>query len=150
MPTDAILWAHALSTTLLTGLIWFVQIVHYPLFARVGRDRFTIYEREHQTRTSFVVGPLMLVEAATAGAILFAAPILFGDAAARIQLVGAAGFSLVLLLWATTALVQVPLHKRLEEGYDDDAVRRLVATNRIRTAAWTARAPIALWLLTHA
>ena len=30
-----ILAAHAASTLAMTGLIWFVQIVHYPLFAAV-------------------------------------------------------------------------------------------------------------------
>ncbi len=45
----------------MTGLIWFVQIVHYPLFARVLRntapDAFRAYEASHANRTSFVVFP---------------------------------------------------------------------------------------------
>ena len=31
---------HATSALLLVGLIWTVQVVHYPLMAAVGPDRF--------------------------------------------------------------------------------------------------------------
>ncbi len=37
-----------------------------------------------------------------------------------------------------TVAVSVPLHTRLGEAYDDGVARRLVATNWLRTAAWTA------------
>ena len=39
----------------------------------------------------------------------------------------------------STVLLQVPLHRRLAEDHDDAAARRLIATNWIRTAAWTTR-----------
>jgi len=141
---DVMLWAHAMATSLMAGLIWFVQIVHYPLFARVGADGFFSYEREHQARTGMVVGPLMLVEAGSSAFILFAGatPNVPGARGAAIV-----GFGLVLAIWASTAFVQIPLHRRLEEGFDAQAIRSLVATNWLRTIAWTARVPIALWLL---
>ena len=44
-------------------MIWFVQFVHYPLVEAVGFDHFVAYESAHQKRTSWVVGPLMGVEA---------------------------------------------------------------------------------------
>jgi hypothetical protein len=34
----------------MTGVIWIVQTVHYPLFALLGRDGFGEYAREHQRR----------------------------------------------------------------------------------------------------
>ena len=58
------------ATLALVGLIWFVQVVHYPLFAKVGSSSFADYEQSHQRRTTLVVAPLMLVEAATAIALL--------------------------------------------------------------------------------
>ncbi len=39
--------AHITATLYMTGLIWFVQIVHYPLFARVGNAEFSAYEQRH-------------------------------------------------------------------------------------------------------
>ena len=49
-----------------------------------------------------------------------------------------AGF-LLAAIWVTTALVQVPLHRRLSEGYDASSGRRLVTTNWLRTALWSGR-----------
>jgi hypothetical protein len=42
--------------------------------------------------------------------------------------------------YGTTAFVSVPLHEQLTERFDPEAHGRLVATNWIRTAAWTTRA----------
>ena len=37
-----------LATTLpLAGLIWTIQVVHYPLFAGVGPARFAAYHADH-------------------------------------------------------------------------------------------------------
>jgi hypothetical protein len=41
----------------------------------------------------------------------------------------------------------VPLHAKLGHGRDEAALRKLVSTNWIRTAAWSARLPLALMLL---
>jgi hypothetical protein len=53
------------------GLIWFVQIVHYPLFSSVGEREFAGYEIQHSRLTAFVVGPPMLIEALSAIALVF-------------------------------------------------------------------------------
>ena len=55
---------------MLTGLIWTIQIVHYPLFEQVGEDRFVRYHERHMRRITWVAGPLMLIEAGSA-ALLF-------------------------------------------------------------------------------
>ncbi|MEM1060732.1 MAG: hypothetical protein AAGJ97_00240, partial [Planctomycetota bacterium] len=49
------------------------------------------------------------------------------------------GLALVGSIWLSTFLVQVPLHARLERGFDETAHRRLVGSNVWRTAAWTFR-----------
>ncbi|HEX2205610.1 MAG TPA: hypothetical protein VHG91_20025 [Longimicrobium sp.] len=49
------------------------------------------------------------------------------------------------MVWLSTALLQVPMHGRLERGFDAAAHRRLVATNWVRTVAWTARGVLLLW-----
>ena len=67
MRLDLTLWiAHALATLALTGLVWFVQLVHYPLLRRVGAAGFAEYEREHRERTSWLVVPAMGIESTTA------------------------------------------------------------------------------------
>jgi len=126
------------------GLIWFVQVVHYPLFARVDERRFAAYEAAHQQRTTLVVAPLMLVELATA--LWIAAGI--GELAASVpRWMALTGLALVGINWLSTGLVQVPLHRRLAHGYDARTARRLVTTNWLRTAAWTARGVIAVGMV---
>lgn len=137
-PLSVILIAHAAATIAMAGLVWFVQRVHYPLFQRVGRSAFPEYERSHSRLTSGVVVPLMLVEAAGAIALVVWLP--------ERELVWW-GVALLTLIWISTFGLQVPQHRRLEAGFDEAAYRRLVSTNWLRTAGWTARAAIALALL---
>jgi len=136
---DTILLIHAGATLAMVGLIWFVQVVHYPLMARVGEDRFVAYERAHARRTTCVVAPLMFAELGSAAVILA-----IGATPAALSITG-----LVLLaaLWGSTFLVQVPLHARLGQGFDAAMHRRLVATNRARTVLWSARGVVALLML---
>ncbi|MBX3461853.1 MAG: hypothetical protein KF830_01670 [Planctomycetes bacterium] len=131
---------HAVPTLLLCGLIWFVQVVHYPLLAMVGHEQGPAYEREHCRRIGPLVAPAMLAEAALAVALWWSAP---PAAAAWTRL----GLGLLGLVWAATFVLQVPCHRRLSTALDAALVRRLVATNWIRTAAWTLRAALAVVLL---
>ena len=97
-----ILGLQLFSTLAMVGLIWFVQVVHYPLFAKVGSAGFTEYEQLHQQRTTLVVAPLMLTEAATACAMLWARPVHVSLPAA---IVGLALLALLALLLALLALL---------------------------------------------
>ncbi|MDX1579501.1 MAG: hypothetical protein R3266_13530, partial [Gemmatimonadota bacterium] len=56
---------HLASTLAVVGLIWFVQVVHYPLLARTDGSAFRAAHRFHTDRTGRVVIPLMLAEVAT-------------------------------------------------------------------------------------
>lgn len=132
---------HAVPTLCMTGLIWLVQLVHYPLFARIAPADFVAYEREHCRRIGPLVLPLMLVELAVSLWLPFAA----GDATDRS--LAFAGLGLLALVWASTFFVQVPCHQRLEQQHDAATIARLVATNGWRTAAWTGRAVVAVMLL---
>jgi len=58
--------------------------------------------------------------------------------------------ALLFVLWISTALFQVPLHRRLERAHDPVAIRRLVATNWVRTITWSARAVLVVWLVARA
>lgn len=131
------------STLPLVGLIWFVQLVAYPLFADAGGLAplaFAAYHQRHSRRITYIVLPLMLVELLAAGAWLFVPPP-FAPAGAA-----ALGAALVIAVWLTTGLLSVPRHDELARGFDARAQARLVSTNWIRTACWTARGALLLWL----
>jgi hypothetical protein len=133
---STLLAVHCASTWALVGLIWTVQLVHYPLFATVGYDRFRAYHACHTRTITWIVGPLMLAELATA--IL----LVVGGAREPWLLVS---LPPLLFNWLSTGLVQVPLHNRLATGFNPDAHRRLVATNWWRTLAWTFRGACLLY-----
>lgn len=139
-----VLLLHAAATLLMAGVGWFVQLVHYPLFAAVGADRYPAYADEHQRRTTWLVAPLMLVEAGGALALLARQPAGVG---AALPWAGAAALAAV---WASTAFLQVPRHRILSGGWAAAAARGLVTTSVVRTAAWTARAGIVLAMLAQA
>lgn len=133
----ALLALHLAATAAMVGLIWFVQVVHYPLFDSVGADGFSDYESAHRWRTSFVVGPLMGVELLTAVALVVDPPDSLGRSLPLVGLV------VLFVVHASTVLLQVPAHDRLNLGHDPAVVARLVRTNWVRTAGWTTRGVLA-------
>jgi uncharacterized membrane protein len=136
-----ILLAHVAATWTMVGLIWFVQIVHYPLFAQVGPDRFATYETAHNRLTTWVVGLPMLIEVVTACMLVLMKPEHIPSGYIW------SGVLLVAIIWGSTALLQVPQHEILTHGFAVDAHRVLVTSNWIRTIAWTLRGVLVLLML---
>lgn len=130
-----------LCTFSMTGIIWFVQIVHYPLMRRVGKGRFTRYLQTHMVLTTFVVAPVMLIEAvAVVYGLLVPTAWLDGEAA---QL----GAVLLLVIWLVTFFVHVPGHRRLSREFEARAYRRILFGNWIRAYAWSFRTIILVFSL---
>lgn len=140
--TALIPMVHAGATWFMAGLIWFVQVVHYPLMGVVPASGFSEYSAAHQRRTTWVVGPVMLVEAGSS-LLLVLMP--------HEQIVGMParwiGLGLLAVIWVSTFVLQVPLHAKLARGFDRGVWLRLVSTNWLRTVAWTGRGVIAVVLM---
>jgi len=139
-----LLLAHAAATLFMVGVIWFVQLVHYPLFARVGRPGFAAYSGSHARLTGLVVGPPMLLEAATAVALVVWTP-----PGISVPLVWV-GLILVAGIWLSTAFLQSPRHTTLGRGFDPSAHRFLVTSNWLRTVLWSLRGLVVLCILSEA
>lgn len=139
---DALLLAHAASTSALAGLIWTVQLVVYPGFAEVGRTTaWPAVHAAHTRRTGALVGLPWAVQGLTLVALLVRRP----DGVDLPLLLVVAVLAAVPVL--VTVAVSVPMHGRLSRGWDDGAWRRLVRTSWWRTAAWTAGAVCAALLV---
>ncbi len=123
------------------GVIWVMQVVHYPLMRFASGEQFARFETEHQTRISWVVGPLMLIEGVCVLAFLLAPP------AGLPWWLPWAGAGVEAIAIGTTVFVSAPLHGRLNAHFDQATLDRLVATNWIRTIAWTGRAAVAIAML---
>jgi hypothetical protein len=132
MMSDVALGVGLACATFLTGLIWFVQVVHYPLFAAVGAGAFPEYHRAHTRRTTLIVAGPMLAEALASATMVLAPPVHVGRGLPLISL------ALVTAIWVSTAMVQVPLHRRLSQvGLDPATIDRLARSNAARVLLWT-------------
>ncbi len=131
--TRLVLLANGASMLMLVGLIWSLQVVHCPQFARVGIYRFTHYQSQHFRLTTWVVALPMLVEAVTSVALVWKPP------AQDLELASWGGLSMVIVIWVSIAFLQVPRLNALTTGFDFQAHRGLVLSNRIRTVAWSMR-----------
>ena len=140
-PMPPLLLLQVTSTWAMTAVIWFVQLVQYPSFARVGEASFADFHAFHSTRITLIVGPLMIVEALSSVALVWRPAKFMATWEVWV------GLGLVLIVWASTALLQVPMHQRLGAGFDENAWRFLCNSNWVRTFGWSARALlVTIWL----
>ena len=122
----------------MTGVIWYVQLVHYPLMAGWPHDNFAVWEARHREMTGIAVAPAMLLEAVAV--VLLVA---YSPRSVPAWLIGVGGL-LAAGVWASTFLLQIPCHNLLSLGWDERVHARLVDTNWLRTVFWTLRLGIAL------
>ena len=127
---------HVFTTLFMTGVCWFVQVVHYPLFKSIKLDDFPPYEAKN-FRTGFVTIPVMIIELCS-GLVL-----LYHDLSflllLNIGLIGITGLS--------TVIFQVPIHLKLRTKATTPLINKLITTNWIRTISWTIRTIILAFLL---
>ena len=124
---------NVVATWTMVGVIWFVQVVHYPLLAIVPVESASVTAGEHQRRTGFVVGPPMAVEGVTTLFLLWSRP-----DAVSLWLPWTAAVLLAVAL-GCTVLLSVPRHERMARQPDAAVGRELVITNWPRTIAWSLR-----------
>ncbi len=135
-----VLIAQVVATLWLAGMIWTVQVVHYPLFELVGEE-FVAYEAAHAARISFLLLGPWAVQGVTTAWVLLSRP-----AGVPSWMVVAAA-ALAAATVAVTVLVSVPQHDVLGNGFDAAAHATLVRTNWWRTLAWSGHAVLAVWML---
>lgn len=127
-------------TNFMCGLIWFVQVVHYPLFSKVGEQNFVDYEKLHCSKTSYIVVPLMLIELITGFLLLYISnPLPFNYLIVN--------FMLIVLIWLSTAFIQSPAHIELIRSFSQKVHQNLVRFNWLRTILWSIKSFLLSYLL---
>jgi len=144
---DSALWAtivivHAGATWFLVGLIWTIQLVHYPSFSSIDPASYSSFQKRHMDRMGQLVGLPWLIEGICVLALFLLAP------DGRIRLLATLGGLLEIVVIGVTIRASIPAHDALSHGFDESAHRRLLRSNWWRTAAWTTRGIIALIVLT--
>jgi hypothetical protein len=119
------------------GVIWVIQMVHYPSFAYMNPTQFTEAHQRHTSMMGVIVGPVMILE-------LMAGLWLVSE---RITSFSLLNLGIIALLWFFTFFVSVPLHNQLDAGFNLVAIQKLVTTNWPRTILWTAKMALTSYLL---
>lgn len=122
---------HHFTVFAMTGVIWIIQLVHYPSFHFVEKSSWSAFHQFHTFWITPVVAPMMLLQLVSS---------FFLEGASRWIFVG-----LSLTVFAVTFMVSVPLHQKLEKAYDENTVVKLIQTNWIRTLAWSAHSLVLLF-----
>ncbi|MCU0823296.1 MAG: hypothetical protein MUF77_01475 [Leptospira sp.] len=130
-------WIQTYAGLVLVGLIWTIQVVHYPSFHHIDESQFIKFHESHSMRISWIVIPPMLAELFCLGFLVFLSP----------KLEYIIPLSFVFGIWVSTFLVQVPIHNRLGKfGKKPSEINYLVASNWIRTILWTTKSIFCLVL----
>jgi len=134
---DSLLLIHFGMCLLMTGVIWLVQVVHYPSFAFVSVPQFFSFSRFHQSKITMIVLPLMTIELVTAVFLLMyvQTPLVMIN------------LSLLLLIWISTFFLSMSIHRDLNHTKSDYLIKKLIVTNWPRTIIWSLRSGIIYYVL---
>jgi len=131
LPNNFVLLGHLIFTSIMTGVIWVIQIVHYPSFHFIEKELYTAFQKFHMNKISIIVIPIMLAE-------LITGIMLFLDKSSKSPFLTISIIILV-LIWLITGVFFTKAHNELIAGYQELVVNQLVAMNWIRTLLWTLR-----------
>ena len=134
-----ILLVHLALCFFMTGLIWMVQLVHYPSFRYINMSNFTNFTSFHGRSIAPITAIPMILELLTGALLLFYFQ----------NLVYSINFALLLLVWISTFFISVPLHKKLLVAHNTAIIEKLILTNWPRTALWTTRSCLLLWVVAN-
>ena len=118
---------HFASTAVMVGVIWVIQLLHYPAFHYIEKNNYSQFQKFHMNRISYIVIPAMVIE------------MLSGIMLVIINDDFIISFSLLVCIWIITFVFFTNIHQRLLSKYENTAVEKLVNLNWIRTTFWTVR-----------
>ena len=127
---------HLISTSMMVAIIWIVQILHYPTFLFIDKERYTEFQQFHMNKISYIIVPLMVAELISGLSILFTIE--------NIQFSFYVSLSLLILIWLITGLFFTKFHSELSKKFSHNTILRLIRLNWIRTVFWTIRLALLL------
>ena len=127
---------HFLSTSLMVGIIWVIQLLHYPAFHFIKESDYVEFQHFHMQRISFIVVPVMILE-------LFSAFMLVYYLRSNLLTIC---LIILLFIWLITFVFFTKLHQSLLDGYNKTVVDKLVKINWSRTILWSLRLIILIYI----
>jgi len=123
------------GTLYMTGVVWFAQLVHYPLLDRGTAEDYPAFAVAYQRRTLWVVVPGLACEILGTLGLVWSWP----------SLQAWVGLGVLLAIWALTCTILIPKHLLLKRRYSSEDHRVLVRYNLPRSLLWTLRAGVMIW-----
>ena len=127
---------HFLSTSIMVGIIWVIQLLHYPTFHFIKESDYVEFQHFHMQRISFIVVPVMVLELFSAVMLVY----YFWSNLLILCLI------ILLVIWLITFVFFTKLHQSLLGGYDKIIVDKLVQINWSRTVLWSLRLIILIYI----
>ena len=127
---------HFLSTSLMVGIIWVIQLLHYPTFHFIKESDYVEFQHFHMQRISFIVVPVMIIELLSGFMLVY----YFRSNLLILCLI------ILLFIWLITFVFFTKLHQSLLDGYDKKIVDKLVKINWSRTVLWSLRLIILIYI----
>lgn len=127
---------HFLSTSLMVGIIWVIQLLHYPTFHFIKESDYVEFQHFHMQRISFIVVPVMIIELLSGFMLVY----YFRSNLLILCLI------ILLVIWLITFVFFTKLHQSLLGGYDKIIVDKLVQINWSRTVLWSLRLIILIYI----
>ena len=127
---------HFLSTSFMVGIIWVIQLLHYPTFHFIKESNYVEFQHFHMQRISFIVVPAMILELLSAFMLVYYIP-------SNLLIVC---LIILLVIWSITFVFFTKLHQGLLGGYDKIIVDKLVQINWSRTVLWSLRLIILIYI----
>ena len=119
-------------TAIMVGVIWVIQLAHYPAFFFIDKLQYLNFQKFHMNRISIIVIPIMLLEIITGIIYLF----YFYQLDDIYFLIS---FIFLIIIWISTAIFFTRIHQSLLNGFDRVEISKLVRYNWHRTILWTVR-----------
>ncbi|MDC0630613.1 hypothetical protein OAP42_00795 [Candidatus Marinimicrobia bacterium] len=117
----------------MVGVIWIVQLVHYPTFLFIDEQKSYDFQKFHMSRISYIVMPAMTTELFS-GIYIY----IYSNMAIDSNLFLLA-LTILIINWIITALVFVKMHNKLLINYKIEIISLLVKWNWLRTLLWSVR-----------
>ena len=125
---ESILFFHFFLTFFMTGIIWLIQLIHYPSFSFIDKNMYSTFQAFHMNRISFLVGPIMFLELFSGFYLLF----FYSESNFFVI-----NFILNILILTMTIIVFGTIHRKLIEGFKFSLFAKLISMNWIRTILWS-------------
>ena len=108
-------------------LVWLVQVIIYPSFDQIAKEKLMYWHRLYTQKILYFVGPMMFIQTG-----LIAWQIL-GDPLAYL-----ADGLLLAGIWVNTFLIAIPIHEKIDRDDSlDGHLPKLLRVNRWRSWMWT-------------